>query len=115
MKTKELIRRLEECDPSGELECSVKGIDIYSVTVQPGYHDGPYEVLIRDLSKTNYNITGAKMLSGGQKVILEPLSINDALMEDSALCVEYDNHTLTTHQKFVEAWRQKARTLRERE
>lgn len=58
MKSKELIKQLQEIDPSGEIEVGVGRSDIYFVSKYPAYYDGPNFILTKDLSKTNYNIIG---------------------------------------------------------
>ncbi len=105
MKTKKLIKLLQDNDPSGELECTVNGIDIYSVARQPGHFDGAYEILVRDESRTNYNIVGAKITSESEKIILEPLSIKEAISEDPKLPVEFDSRVREEDKKLVEEWR----------
>ena len=91
MKTKELIRQLQEADPSGELECCVNNADIHFVNVEPAYYDGCLQVLKRDESKSPYyNICGAKYTSVGDKVVIRPLSICDAVFEQQDLPVEFE-------------------------
>ena len=79
MKTKELIRQLQENDPSGENEVNIDGVDIWYVDSLPGYYDGPYQVLDRDETCQYYNIIGAKYKKSGRKVIIKTLSILEAL------------------------------------
>lgn len=64
MKTKELIRRLQEEDPTGELEVTVGKTDIYFIQTLPGYYDGCYQVLKRDqeLEGRCYSVIGAEVL-----------------------------------------------------
>ncbi len=91
MKTKELIRQLQEADPSGELECCLGNADIHFVDVEPAYWDGCLQVLVRDPAKAPYyDIVGAKYTTKGNKVVIRPLSIRDAVFEDEDLPVEFD-------------------------
>ena len=89
MKTKELIRQLQEADPSGELECCVQNADIHFVHIEPAYYDGCLQVLIRDESNPYYNIIGAKYVSKGDKIVIHPLSISDAIFENEHLPVDF--------------------------
>lgn len=80
MKTKELIRQLQEADPTGEVECCVGNVDIHFVGIEPAYYDGSLQVLVRDESKSPYyNIVGGKYVRMGDKVVIHTLSIEDAL------------------------------------
>lgn len=76
MKTKELIRLLQEEDPSGEVECCIGNEDIHYVSTMPAYWDGRLQILTRDKF---YNITGGKVTSRGNKIKIHPLSIEDAI------------------------------------
>jgi len=114
MKTKELIRRLQKEDPSGELEVSVDGVDIHFVSREEGYRDGAYEVLKRDESKTCYNIIGAELCCGGEKVIIRPYSIQDMFLNHPDYPVTYDSKYAELHYcDQVERWRAYARELKE--
>lgn len=80
MKTKELIRLLNEEDPTGEEEVCVGNTDIHFVECLGAYYDGPSQVLERDESKSPYyNIVGAKYKSQGKKIQIHTLSIKDAI------------------------------------
>src|SRR3990172_7574886 len=70
MKTADLIRRLQEADPTGELECVVGGEDVYFVQRLPMYYDGLPTLLVHDPSKRDreWSIVGLKVPdSGGEK------------------------------------------------
>lgn len=90
MKTKDLIRELQEADPFGEMECCVQNSDIHFVDLEPAYYDGYLQVLKRSDSKY-YNIIGAKYTSQGSKVVIHPLSISDAIFEQEDLPVEFED------------------------
>jgi hypothetical protein len=81
MKVKELIRQLQEADPSGELECCVDNIDIHFVSRWPANYDGSFEVLVRDPNITGFNITGGIIQCEGEKVQIRTLSLEDCLSE----------------------------------
>lgn len=70
MKTKELIKQLQEQDPSGELDVCAGNDPILFVEKLPAYYDGPKHMLIQDASRTGYNITGFKITGKGEKVKL---------------------------------------------
>jgi hypothetical protein len=79
MKSKEVIRQLQEVDPSGEVEVCIGNCDIHFLTQIPAYHDGTLQVLERDKDVRYYNITGAKYVRTGNKIVIYPLSIQDAI------------------------------------
>jgi hypothetical protein len=105
MKVKELIRRLQEADPTGEIEACVGNIDIHFVSREPAYYDGRLEVLKRDPARTGrcYDICGAEIRNDGQKVQIHTLSIREAIWEDPDLPVTPDGDCRVTE------WRQEAR------
>lgn len=90
MKTKDLIKQLQEADPSGEIECCVNNADIHFVNTEPAYYDGCLQVLKRDIDNKYYNIIGAKYVSKGEKVVIRPLSISDAIWEQEDLPIEFE-------------------------
>ena len=91
MKTKELIKQLQEADPSGELECCVDNCDIFAVWPEEAYWDGCLQILIRDpAKKPYYDIVGAKVTSKGTKVRIRPMSISDAILDNHDLPIEFD-------------------------
>jgi len=118
MKTKELIQRLQEADPSGELECCVGNIDIYFITQEPAYYDGPLQVLTHDASLRDkaWSITGAKIVSSGTKVQIHTLSIEDVILDevyeekDFPVTIEGDSIDGYYH-KIVAKWKQEAITI----
>lgn len=113
MKTKELIRQLQEHDPTGENECVVDGVDIHFVQHYPGYYDGWYEVLIRDPERTGrcYDVQAVRMTRAGQKVRLHLHSAEDALLDNYNMPIELDE-SLGSHkeriQSMVDKWRNKS-------
>lgn len=117
MKTRDLIRRLQEADPSGELECGVDGTDIYFVSCEEGYWDGPYEVLIRDpeLDGKAYSILGVKSTTKGNKVRLHTMSLHDVLLNDPSarVEVEYEYSDPSRAQRFLERAEETRRRIHE--
>ena len=89
MKGKELIKQLQEADPTGEIEVCTGNADIWDVTVEPAYYDGALQVIDRD--SDNRPILGRRVRSG-QKVSLSPIRIEDAL-EYPDFKIEYQTET----------------------
>ena len=87
MKTKELIRRLQEQDPSGEHEVCVDNMDIVSVYAEPAYWDGRLQVLERD---EDGKIIGARYETEGFKITIEARSISEILFDCPEFPVCYD-------------------------
>lgn len=111
MKTAELIRQLQEADPSGELEVTVGKQDIFFLQVMPGYYDGCHQVLKRDpeLEGKCYNIIGADIRSGGQHVCIETHSIRDAMADNPDFPVTFDSDYAERHYRArVAEWRAEA-------
>lgn len=106
MKVKELIRQLQEADPTGEVEACVGNIDIHFVSCESAYYDGPLQVLQRDPKRTGrcYDICGAELRHDGRKVQIHTLSIRDAIWEDPNLTVSVGGND-----ERVKKWRAEAR------
>ena len=115
MIVKELIKQLQEADPTGELPVCVGNYDIYLVDCMPAYYDGTLQQLVRDESIIKgYNVVGAKFIANGFKVSIVSESIEDAILENPELPVEYAGY-LNDGDKYykrdVEEWREKSREL----
>ena len=76
MKTKDLVAKLQEADPSGELHCCVSNGDIWDITVEPAYWDGRLHVI--EFDENNHPIRGCRV-SKGSKVVITPIHISEAL------------------------------------
>jgi hypothetical protein len=88
MKTSELIRRLQEADPTGELECVVDATaDVLFVEPAPYYYDGTPWIAVRDQHVYGYNVTGLRLLSE-PKLILRTFDPVLALVDDPNLKIE---------------------------
>lgn len=79
MKTKELIRLLNEADPEGNAECCIDNSDILCVELMPAWYDGRLQILNRDENVKGYNIIGARVVSSGQKIKIRRHSIEDMI------------------------------------
>ena len=115
MKTKELIKQLQEADPTGETECCVDNKDIFFVDCEPSYWDGCLQILKRDHTSKHYNVIGARYTTKGHKISIVTLSIEDAISEDPDLSIEYEGFfdgckTMERYQEAVKKWRK--RTIR---
>lgn len=116
MKTKDLIKKLQEADPSGELECAIGGnVDIWEVYETPAYYDGCLEILKRDHTKDPYyNICGGIITGLGQKINIRPMSIEDAMLDDPDMPVDvvgYSPESKERIEKQVEKWRKETKDI----
>ena len=114
MKTNELIRKLTEADPSGELEVTVGKTDIFFLQVLPGYYDGCYQTLKRDpeLEEKCYDVIGAEIRSESRHVCINTLGVCDALLDNPDLPVSFDGEYAERHYaSIVEKWRSEMRKI----
>lgn len=89
MKTKELIRRLQEADPSGDIECCVGNVDVFYVENMPAYYDGTLQVLTRDPAKAPYyDVVGGSYVRQGRKINIVTLAISSVL-DDPDVIIDY--------------------------
>jgi hypothetical protein len=108
MKTKELIRQLNEEDPTGELEVCVDGEDIFTVLNLPAYYDGPQQILIRDEKLSPYyDIVGAIINKEGRKVKIQTIDLEcamfDAFVHDKPFSIEFRGSFLDRElNKYIE-------------
>jgi hypothetical protein len=113
MQVRELIRLLQEADPTGDEQVSVGNSDIHFVGVEPGYWDGCLQVLKRDDACEYYNIVGAEFRSNCKKIVINALSIRDALFNDPAMPVTYDGDYAREHyDELVAIWRKEAQAIK---
>ena len=92
-------------DPEGNTEVSVGNIAIYFLTREPGYYDGSLQVLTQDHSKDpDYNITGAKYVRSGSKIVLHTMSVRDVLWDnpDDAV-IDYSELSEDTRRQYEES------------
>lgn len=109
MKTSDLIRRLQEEDPTGDAEVCIGKYDIHFVSRQPSYYDGYHTILVRDASKTGYNITGAIINYVGVKIKLHVMDAEDVIDNNPDAPVEVRGSSSGHMVAQVEAWRKEAR------
>lgn len=117
MKTKELIKLLQDIDPSGELECCVDNKDILDINKEPAYWDGCLQILKKSKRQDCYNVIGAIYENRGMKIVIHPWSIYDAIMENSELPIDIRNclemKSLGINE-IVDQWRKESRELEDR-
>ena len=118
MKGKELIRLLQEIDPTGEVEVSVGNIDIFDVHQEPAYWDGKLQLLVRDESKAPYyDVVGGKYVVSGSKIVITPMSISEVLWSDPDAAIDYSELDKNTgrgsaeYRKSDDATRQASRDV----
>jgi hypothetical protein len=82
MKTREFIKRLQEADPSGDLDCCIDNHDILRVERQFAFYDGALEILVRDPARLPYyEVIGGILRTKGDKIRIQVLSLEDAIYE----------------------------------
>ena len=111
MKTKELIKQLQEQDPSGELEVIAGGSPIYFIDCEPAYYDGALEILIQDASLSGYNIVGFKYTNKGNKIRLHLMDLDDVLLDDPELPVDV-SEVADRYKDYVEKTREEMRQIK---
>ena len=102
MKTRDLIRRLQEADPTGELECVVGGYDVYFVERLPMYYDGLPALLVHDPEKRDreWSVVGLRVPgSGEEKVRITTLDAEDVFLEIPDAPVEYGDDYARKHKE----------------
>lgn len=109
VKTAELIRRLQEADPSGEMECVVGTSDVYFVEALPYYYDGAPLLLVHDekLRDNAYSIVGARYMISGNKVRITTMDLEAVLCGDPELPIE----TGSKYEARVESTRREMREM----
>lgn len=114
MKVKKLIELLQEFDDDGEVCIATEdgNVDIFALHEMEGYWDGAYQVLERDWSCKFYNVIGAKYRSDGSKIVIKPMGIEDALLDNTDLPIEViDKFINKRMQKQVDEWRKEAKDI----
>lgn len=103
MKTKEVIRQLQEADPTGEEHVTVENVDIFYIESLPAYYDGAAQQLIRDESNPYYNVTGARFKRAGKKIQIVTHSIRYAIEQNPDLPIDYSELPSDRQQQVKEA------------
>jgi hypothetical protein len=108
MKVKKLIKLLKKEDPEMEVCIGTHegNLDIFTLEVKEGYWDGCLQVLVRDEKNKFYNVIGAEYRSDIDKLVINPMSIKDAMLDNPDLPVKVvDTFCQPTMQKQVDGWR----------
>lgn len=114
MKVKKLIELLQEFDDDGEVCILTEdgNVDIFNIQEMEGYWDGAYQVLDRDWECKYYNIIGAKYRTDGSKIVIKPMGIEDALLDNPDLPIEViDTFVHKGLQKQVDDWRKEVKKI----
>jgi hypothetical protein len=101
VKTKDLVKALQELDPSGETECFVENQDIYFAELLPAYYDGSPYVFVRDKAKEPYyDVVAAKYLGNGTKILLHTLSSYSLIVNNEEFEFDYSELTELRQQYY---------------
>jgi len=120
MKVRELIRQLQELDPTGEIEVIGWAGDIYFAERMSDYYDGHPLLLIRDDSlKPYYDIVGMQIGSptGEDKIVLHEMDLKDVLLDNPDLKVIINtgsSHSNDRYQKMVDEARAEMKAIIDR-
>ena len=95
MKASELIEKLKELDPSGDMEVLADGSPIYTLQQEPSYYDGCKQTVLFDDEGVP---CGGVITHVGSKISIGTISGYDALFdhylerssEDKPFIIEYD-------------------------
>ncbi len=117
MKTRDLIKQLQEADPSGDLECCVDNQDIHHIEVLPGNYNGCFEILIRDPTQKGFNIVGGVLQCNGKKFRIRLLSLEDCLFEFEnkfpITIVANDESNRKFAQRKIDRWKENVNSRRD--
>ena len=86
MKTKDLIKLLQEADPEGEIECCIGNCDIVGVDPMPAYWDGRLQIIERNKDGT---AIGAKYTTKGSKIKICSLPISELIFDYPEIPINY--------------------------
>jgi hypothetical protein len=91
MKTRELIKQLQEADPTGEIEVCVGNRAIWSVWNNEAYWDGHLHILERKDPTDVWKPTGYRITNKGRKVQITVLDLPDIFLDYPDLPVEVES------------------------
>jgi hypothetical protein len=110
VKSKDLIRRLQELDPSGEIEVCIGNEDIWFLQRLPAYYDGPLQVVTRE---ENDRPLSMKYTNQGDKIDIrrydpqyfyeynEDFPVDFSDLHDSAIQYHQD-----MHERYKREWKE---------
>lgn len=111
MKSKDIIAKLQELDPSGEIEVFVDNMDIFTIHKDFSCWDGCPTLLLRDESKKPYydiigwNKTGN--IPEGMKINFRILNEYDILLNNPDAIEQYHSNPVNYYESFRHAVRDK--------
>jgi hypothetical protein len=113
MKTSELIKQLQEADPTGFIEVCCDGGEIIFVENQEAYYDGKLQTVKRD---EKGQICGMKITTRGRKIRLHVYDLEDAILDQPEIPVELDieDYQKLEMEKKIESLRQETRDIIEK-
>jgi hypothetical protein len=82
MKTRELIAKLQELDPAGDLDVVVGNEPVYFPERLPAFYDGAKGELVQDPDLIGFNIKGYKITNQGEKIVLHLYGLEAWLMDE---------------------------------
>lgn len=106
MKSKELVRLIQEMDPEGETEICVGNQAISYLDPMPAYYDGRLQMIETD---KNGRAVSAKYVSGGYKIKIKTFDIEDEIWDDLDFPVYFDQDVSGHLHQQVEEMRARAR------
>lgn len=112
MKSKDVIKMIQELDPTGEMDVCVGNTDIFDIVVEPAYYDGCYQRLIRDPEKAPYyDIVGGEYISEGYKMCIDGLTLKSAIWTNPDLPVKFldGDMNMDDYKQSIEEERVKAK------
>ena len=115
MKTKKVIELLQKLDPEGNDEVTVCSRDIIDILPSPAYYDGSLEVLERDETLSDvaeFQIVKGIMVSSGRKIVIIPMSIEEALLDNPELPIEVESPN-EWRLMLIEKWREEGRRIQQ--
>lgn len=111
MKTKELIKMLQEEDPSGEMDVVVDNLDILGIYGEPSYWDGCKQLFVRN---EKGQIIGAEYRSDGDKLTITCRTIKDMMLDNPDMPVKVvDTFVNKRMQERVDSWRKEIKEILE--
>lgn len=108
MKTKELITKLLELDPDGQLECTVGNCSINYIELLPAYYDGRLQIIEYD--KDGRPLSG-KYVSNGKKLCISYTTIQECVMENSDFPVDFselEEVSRKRYSSYIDEFRKKS-------
>ena len=121
MKTKELIKQLQELDPEGDTDVIIDGAPVWTVEDLPAYYDGLKPELIQ-LGHRYFDVIGYRYTGKGRKISLRSCCLSDALVElmqasyepEEDIRIEIDTESETSCQLYLEQIKKEIKLIKEK-